>query len=198
MRERFPFGFVFLVGLIAGMLMMNFGKSILLENTGLLGEDTLRQISSVTLGGSALFAFVLRKRMTMVLFLILAATTYLGLVVCAATALWYGVSVGAFLAACVLRFGIKGILLALAGTMPQYLLYGPGLYALLVWGEQTYRMIYGRECCRGRGDTKAPILSGRVLFLCVIILVFLMGCGLESFANPAILSGFLKICLSAQ
>jgi hypothetical protein len=189
MRERFSFGFIFLVGLVAGMLTMNFGKSILLENTGLLDGDTLQSMSSVTLTGSALFAFVVRKRMTGMVILVLAATTYLGLAACAMTALWYGFSAGAFLAAGVLRFGINGILLTLAGTMPQYLLYGPAFYALLVWCEQTYRMIYHQ---------KTPAISKRVLSLLIIFAVVLAGCGLESFVNPVILSGFLKLFLTSQ
>lgn len=196
MRGRFPFGYIFLVGLLAGILIMNFGKNILLDGTGLLEEETLRQMSSTVSDSSVLFVFVLRERMIEFAVLALAATTYLGLAACVAAAGWYGFSVGAFLAAGVLRYGLRGILLALAGTLPQYLLYGPALYGLLLWCEKTFRMIYGKGHYRKRyyqeSDSKIPAFSGRVLSLLILFVLMLAGCALESFVNPAILRGFLK------
>lgn len=192
MRERFPFGYIFLVGLVAGILTMNFGKSILLEDTGLLDENTLRQLSSVNLGGSALFAFVVRKRMLVFVMFAVAATTYLGVAVCFIGAGWYGFSAGVFLAAGVLRYGMKGLLLALAATLPQYLIYIPAIYGLLLWCEKTCRMIYGKNYYQDK-DAKTPALTGRVLSLLVLAAVMLAGCALESFVNPPILRGFLKL-----
>lgn len=196
MRGRFPFGYIFLAGLLAGILMMNFGKSILLDSTGLLEEETLRQMSSAASDSSVLFAFVLRERMIEFVVLALAATTYLGVAACVAAAGWYGFSAGAFLAAGVLRYGLRGILLALAGTLPQYLLYGPALYGLLLWCEKTCNMIYGKGYYRKgyyqESDAKIPTFSRRVLSLAILFAVMLAGCALESFVNPAILRGFLK------
>ena len=192
MRDKYPFGYIFLVGLVAGIITMNFGKSILLEDTGLLDENTLRQLLSVNLGGSALFAFVLRKRMAVFGMFAVAATTYLGTAVCIIGAGWYGFSAGAFLAAGVMRYGMKGIFLALAAMLPQYLLYAPAIYGLLVWCQRTCRMIYGKSYYQDK-DKKTPVLTGRVLSLFVLAVMMLAGCALESFVNPAILRGFLKL-----
>lgn len=186
--------------------MMNFGKNILLDGTGLLEEETLREMSSTASDSSVLFAFVLRERMIEFVVLALAATTYLGMAACVAAAGWYGFSTGAFLAAGVLRYGLRGILLALAGTLPQYLLYAPALYGLLLWCEKTCRMIYGKghygkeyygKEYYGKehyqeGSAKIPAFSRRVLSLLILFAVMLAGCALESFVNPAILRGFLK------
>lgn len=191
MRDRFPFGYIFLAGLAAGIVTMNFGKNILLDNTGLLDENTLRQVSAMTLDSSVLFVFVLRKRMTEFAVLALAATTYLGLAACVCAAGWYGFCAGAFLAAGILRYGVKGILLALAATLPQYLVYGPALYGLLLWCGRTCRMIYGRGAYQG--DDKIPALSGRVLSLLLLAAAAAIGCALESFVNPAIFKAFVKI-----
>ncbi|MDE6168935.1 MAG: stage II sporulation protein M, partial [Acetatifactor sp.] len=116
---------VFCAGLLAGIVIMNLGKSILLENTGLFDEDTLYHMKYMTVDGSALFSYVFRKRIMTVLILAMLATTYLGLAVCVGTAFWYGMSAGGYLTALALRYGLKGILLALAGVFPQYLLYVP-------------------------------------------------------------------------
>lgn len=192
MRERFPFGYIFLVGFAAGILTMNFGKSILLDGTGVLAGETLRQLSTAMPDNSALFAFVLRKRMVGFAVLTATATTYLGLAVCAGLAGWYGFAAGSFVAAGLLRFGFKGVILVLAATMPQYLLYGPAIYALLRWCERTYRMIYKKNYYQ-EGETKAPALSSRVLLLIGIFAVLTAGCALESFVNPSILQGFLEL-----
>lgn len=204
---KLSYGYIFPVGLIAGILMMNLGKNILLENTGLLDENTLRYMSSAATDGSVLFAFVLRKRMLFVGAMALIATTYLGVAACVFTAGWYGLATGAFLAAGVLRYGVRGILLVSAATLPQYLLYGPAIYALLLWCEKTCRMIYGKNRYRGAGAegelrdvsylakylTKRPAVFGRIFSLLVILLVMVAGCALESYVNPAILRAFWRI-----
>lgn len=192
MRNRVSFGMVFLIGLTAGILTMNFGKSILLENTGLLDENMLSQMSSAFPDSNALFAFVLRKRLVFMAVMVIVATTYLGMVACVAVDLWYGFSAGAFLAAAVIRYGFRGIFLVAAGVLPQYLLYGPVLYLLLKWCDKTCRMIY----CKGyrySEDAKTPVLLGRVLPLGFILAGLIMGCFLESYVNPGILNGFLKM-----
>jgi len=192
MRNRVSFGMVFLLGLVAGILTMNFGKSILLENTGLLDETMLRQMSSAFPDSNALFAFVLRKRLVLMIVMVLLATTYLGMVVALGVDLWYGFSTGAFLAAAVLRYGFKGFLLVAAGVLPQYLLYAPAIYALIIWCDKTCRMIYCKEYWYGQ-ETKTPILLGRVLPLVIILITFIAGCFLESFVNPGVLKGFLNV-----
>ena len=197
MRERVfdrksSLGMVFLLAFVAGILTMNFGKSILLENTGLLDENMLVQMQAAFPDSDALFAFVMRKRLTFVVIMAVLATTYLGIGACVAVTLWYGFSAGMFLTAALLRYGFKGILLVAAGVLPQYFLYVPAIYALLVWCDKTCRMIYCKSYYQ-REDTKTPILLGRVLPLIVTLIGMMAGCFLESFVNPGILQGFLKL-----
>ena len=182
---------IFLVAFVTGILTMNFGKSILLENTGLLDENMLTQMTSAYPDSNALFVFVLRKRLSLMVAMVLIATTYLGIAACIAMDLWYGFSAGAFLTAAVLRYGFKGIMLAAAGMLPQYLLYAPALYALLVWCDKTCRLIYCKSYYHSQ-DAKTPILLGRVLPLVIILAGLLVGCFLESFIHPGILKGFIK------
>lgn len=192
MKERVSFGMIFLVGFVAGMIVMNFGKSILLENTGLLDENMLKQMVSAFPEGNALFAFVLRKRISVALVMILLATTYLGVVLCVVYDLWLGFSAGIFLTASVLRYGFKGLFLVAAGILPQYLIYAPVLYILLVWCDRTCRMIYGRNRSFGE-NIKTPDTVGRVLPLVVILAGLIGGCFLESYVNPGILQGAIKM-----
>lgn len=182
---KLPLLTLFTAGVFAGMIIMNLGKSMLLENTGLLDEYTLYHMKYMTVDSSALFYYVLKERLSMLLALAVLATTYLGLVVCGGITLWYGVCAGAFLATAVLRYGMKGILFVLVGIFPQYIIYVPAMIVMLIWCQRIYRKIYLEK-------TEWSIPRS-LLQLSGILLVFIVGCILESFLNPYFLRGLLQI-----
>lgn len=191
-KGKLPLGPIFMTGVLAGILMMSFGKRLLLENTGLLDEYSLYHMKYMTIDNSALFYYVLRIRLESVITLVILATTYLGLVVCAGITFWYGLSVGSFVATVMIRYGLRGILFALAGTLPQYVLYVPAVIALLVWCERLNRRIYFRNSLFNEGEKGVggpKCLAQLIVIICVVV----MGCFLESFINPGILEKILKI-----
>lgn len=180
---RLPLLPIFLTGLVTGIVIMIFGKSILLENTGILDEYTLYHMKYMTVDSGALFYYVLRLRLGSIIILAILATTYLGLLVCAGAVFWYGLCGGAFLSVAVIRYGVKGTLLAVTGIFPQYLLYVPAMIALLFWAQTIYRGIY----------LKSEVSLPKCLIrFALILLAMTAGCFMESFANPALLSGLLK------
>jgi len=191
-RGQLPLWPIFLTGLLAGMVIMNVGKSLLLDSTGLLDEYTLYHMKYMTVESNGLFYYILRMRLKTIITLAILATTYLGLAVCAGASFWYGLSFGAFLMTVLLRYGLKGVLFALAGVFPQYLLYVPAMAALLLWCEGLNRSIYFRNAVE-TGKEGGVILSKRLGKLLIILLLILLGCLLESFVNPGIMSGLLKI-----
>ena len=180
----------FVVGLVAGMFIVNIGKSILLGDTGLFNEHMLYQMKDMSLDGNALFCYVFRKRIGRLLILAVISTTYLGMAACMGAALWYGMSAGAFLTALALRYGLKGILLALVSIFPQYLLYVPAVLAMLPWCRELFRGIYVR------GDFSAGdkgFLLKKAGRLAGILAAVITGCLLEGYINPWLVLGFLKI-----
>ncbi len=182
---KLPLLTIFTAGVFAGMVIMNLGKSILLENTGLLDEYTLYHMKYMTVDSSALFYYVLKERLGLLLMLAVLSTTYLGLVVCSGMTLWYGICAGSFLAAAVLRYGIKGILFVIVGVFPQYIIYVPAMVVMLLWCQRIYKKIYLE---------KTELFIPRSLVqLMGILFVFVIGCVLESFLNPYFLRGFLQI-----
>ena len=180
----------FCVGLIAGILVINMGKSILLGDGGMFDESTLYHLKYMTVDSNALFCYILRKRIIRFLGLAVLSTTYLGLAACMGAAFWYGLSAEAFLATLMLRYGIKGILLAVISMFPQYLVYVPVVLALLLWCQELFRGIYvrGEYSAADRGFLVKK--AGRLLVLMAVLVV---GCMLEAYMNPFILMGFLKI-----
>lgn len=193
LREgKLPVITIFTAGIVAGILFMNLGKSILLESTGLLDEYALYQMKYMTVDSKALFYYVLKERFAGLLLLAIMSTTYLGLVVCAGATFWYGMCAGMFLATSVIRYGIKGLLLVMVGIFPQYLVYVPAMLGLLLWCQRLYQIIYlDKTYIAKRQDVS--FLSRQLLRLAGISALFILGCILESFMNPALMKGLLKI-----
>lgn len=182
---------VFCAGLAVGIFIMNIGKSILLEDTGLFDEYTLYRMKYMTVDSGALFCYVFRKRLLLLLGLAILATTYLGYVVCIGTAAWCGMSSGAFAAALTLRYGIKGLVLAAVSIFPQYLCYIPAVVMLLGWCESLYRAIYSRGL--SVDGTDRGFLLKKLGRLGVIAALVVLGCLAESYINPRLLTGYLKV-----
>lgn len=187
---RIPVLPIFFAGVMAGFFVMNVGRGVLLENTGLFDEYTLYNMKYMTVDNNALFSYVLRERIFSFLALAVLSTTYLGLVVCVGTIVWYGTSVGAFLAALTLRYGLKGIFLAVAAIFPHYLVYVPAMLALLGWCETLYRGIYHRTLNLEEDKT---FLFRKLAYLAAVLLAAGVGCLLEAYVSPFILMGYLKV-----
>lgn len=180
---------LFAAGFLIGIFIMNIGKSILLEKTGLFDEEVLYHMKYMTVDCNALFFYVLRKRLMAVLILAILSTTYLGLAVCVGAALWYGAASGGLLAVMVLRYGVKGILLAAASLFPHYLIYFPVIFTLLGWGESVYRSIYHRHGV----EPEKNLLLKKAGQLAAVIGTTVAGCALEGYVNPAVFMSLLKI-----
>ena len=188
--ENHTFLTAFCVGLIVGILVVNMGKSIMLGDGGMFDESTLYRLKYMTVDSNALFCYVLRKRIFRFLGLAMLSTTYLGLVACMGAAFWYGLSAGAFLTTLAVRYGIKGILLALISMFPQYLVDVPVVLALLLWCEELFRGIYVRGEYNATDRGFMIKKAGKLLILLVVLTI---GCLLEGYMNPYLLMGFLNI-----
>ena len=187
---KFPVLPIFCIGVAVGFFVMNAGKNVLLENTGLFDEYTLYNMKYMSVDNNALFSYIFRERILAFLALAVLSTTYLGLVVCIGAVAWYGMSVGAFLSALVIRYGIKGIFLAIAAVFPHYLIYIPAFFALLGWCESLYRGIYHRTI---NPDESKTYFLKKLGVLTVILLSVAVGCLLEAYVNPYVLLGYLRV-----
>lgn len=182
---------VFCAGILAGILVLNIGKSTFADSTGLFDEYILSGMKYMTVDGSALFYYVLRKRMLLLLIMAVLATTYLGYAVCVGAAAWCGMATGTYLSVLILRYGLKGIVLAAVGVFPQYLIYIPAVVLMLGWCESVYRAIYARGS--GADVTDKVFWMKKLGRLGLIGAIAALGCLLEGYVNPRLLIGYLKI-----
>ena len=181
---------VFGIGVLVGIFVMSVWKDVLLENTGLFDEYTLYNMKYMSVDSNSLFSYLLRERILGLVILAVLTTTYLGWVACIGTVAWYGMSVGAFFSALMLRYGIKGVFLAFIAIFPHYLIYAPAMLAMLKWGESLYRGIYHRMI--PSEDSKTYFIK-KLGSLAVILLAMAAGCLLEAYVNPYLLLGYLKV-----
>lgn len=186
-------------GFVAGLILMNMGKKALLENTGLLSEYTLYEMKYSEIDSNAFFLYVVQKRAGAALILAVLSTTWLGLAATWTCAAWLGISFGMLVMASVLRYGLKGILLILVGVFPQILVYFPVALLLLQWSyEFCTAMYFPSRASRGAFGSGEPLeknqmIRRKVVQFLFLLIVVIIGCILESYVNPKLVSNLLKI-----
>ena len=173
-----------------GLLAAGMGREVLCTETGLLGKEELYRMKYMTVEPDTLFWYILEERMKNTIILAVLATTYLGIVAAGITAAGFGVNVGIFLAAALIQYGVKGILLFLAGTLPQYVVYVPALYFLVLWCERVCRGIYFDKKIISGNQRELLV---KLLQILGIITLIIIGSALESYINTLLLKKLLKI-----
>lgn len=177
-----------------GMLLMNMGNEMLLGDEGIFNAASMNRLKYIEINHGKFFQYVLRKRLGECVLLLLMSTTALGMVTVYAAVFWQGLLTGMLMTAAAIRYGLKGILLILGGMFPQQCLLLPAGFMLLGWCMENYFLIhiYGKGMSPFFRNKRQQFLHQGV-FLMWIILVMLIGCILESYVNPILISDLVKI-----
>lgn len=166
---------LYFTSLVAALLIMLIWKRQLLIQTSLFDEASLQMLQNRTIDGKELFFFVLRERAAVITALFVLGTTTLGPIFVYMNVIWYGAGSGLLLAIVLLRYGLKGILLLVAGMFPQYLIYVPAMILTLQLTRER-RTVNGKFCMQ----------------LLIILFVMIIGCMLECYVNPEVIAKVLK------
>lgn len=186
--------YLFLGGFLAGILIINIWRTPFLQDMELLNAASLSRLRYLEVDGGAFFLYVLRERLGTVFALCLLSTTYIGTYTISVFALWMGTMAGVFLSVASIRYGIKGIALVMAGILPQYLLLVPAYIMLMSWCYELSAALYHPEKALNiRYGTKRQYFMRKAVQLLVIVGAVIIGSTIESYVNPTLLSGFLKI-----
>lgn len=186
--------YLFLGGFLFGIFVLNIWRDSFFREMELLNVASLSRLRYMQVDGSTFFMYVLRERLGTVALLCLLATTYIGTVALSVYTLYMGTLAGIVLSVASIRYGIKGILLILVSVLPQYLLLVPAYIMLIGWCWRLCNALYHPERhCEGGYGTPKQILFRKVVQLLVIVGIIFVGSIVESYINPILLSGFLKI-----
>lgn len=173
---------------------MNMSNDLLLGDTGIFNAASMNRLKYIEVNQVKFFQYVLRKRLGECALLLLLSTTALGMATVYGVVFWQGMLTGMMMTAAAIRFGLKGILLILGGMFPHQCLLLPAGIMLLGWCLENYFFIhtYGKGVSPYFRSKRQQFLHQGVLLMW-IVLVTLIGCILESYVNPILISDLIKI-----
>lgn len=177
--------YLFMGSFLVGILIMNFLSEQMLTESGIFNQTTINRLKYLEIDGKQFFPYVLKSRIKEYLLLILLSTTGIGLIGIYLDIVWTGLLTGMFLTATAIKFGMKGMLLIVAGILPHQLLLFPAGFMLLGWCYE--------NCCQKCFPNKKEYYIRQGIILVWIFAVLLIGCILESYVNPLLLYEMIKI-----
>lgn len=186
--------YLFMGSFFLGVVIMNLGTETFLSETGIFSTASMNRLKYIEINNMSFLKYVLKHRMGEGAVLILLSSTAIGLISVYACVVWQGMLAGMTITAATIRFGIKGLLLILGSVFPHQLLLIPAQIMLLGWCYE--------NCCRGHlsGNYISPYYRSKKqqflhqgIILLWIWIVILIGCFLESYVNPILVSDLVKI-----
>lgn len=179
-----------MISFIGGIIFTNiFGKSYVL-GVGLLGEYFLLNFKYTQLNYNALFTYVLKERIKLILLIGILGITNIGIPVICSLFIWIGFSSGVLLSVAIMKFGLKGIAICIGGIFPQFLIYIP---LILIYSDKIIDKKFTQ-----RTTFKKQNLIQYSIFIAIGIVIMSIGVLLESYINPFILKKIINfIGLSA-
>ncbi|MBD5501423.1 MAG: stage II sporulation protein M [Lachnospiraceae bacterium] len=186
--------YLFLFGFLAGVLLMNLGSTGSLKEEGIFSTTVINRIQHLEVNSGNFLKYEFPQRIKLFLILILFSTTYFGIWAAYLCITWHGILAGMIITAAIIRFGLKGILLIMAGIFPQHLLFIPAIMMMLCWCYQTCSFLYFQEkSIWPFYQNKKRQIIHQIGMLFWIICIVVIGCILECYVNPILLSDIAQI-----
>ena len=179
-----------LLTFLAGILIANVIEEEQLNSFGIWNTYFIEKFKYAQIRPGDLFYYVLMERLPIMLLLLLLTVTSWGTIAGTVFLSWQSFAAGFLMAASVVSYGMKGILLMGVGFFPQYLIYVP-LYITYVY----LAAFFGGRTKEGWGKGTGHMREW-ILFLAMLILflsIYVTGIFLESYVNPYLLKKILKI-----
>lgn len=171
---RRAFLFCFMAGFMAGILYANVLAGEYLLNMGILDSYFLESYEKSEMDMRGYLCYLLYLRVPPVVVLGMTAATKFRKAAALGFVLWTGFSGGLILTAAVMKMGVRGIALCLAGILPQAFFY-VAAYLMFLWFLYFYPQVKWN-------------LSKTVCF----VLFLIVGILLEGYVNPAVMRIFLQ------
>lgn len=186
--------YLFMLGLLIGILFVNIRYDVWIKDDGLLNAEMIKQLKSSEPDGNYLFGYIVKHRVSAILTVGMLASTVIGLPIVCAYVCYLGASAGCLLTVAVIRYGIRGLLLMAASIFPQALVLIPVYFLLFNWSMDCNRRLYGSiDVLQGRYYIGKQFILKKAAALLGILLLAVAGCFIESYVNIKIIHIILKI-----
>ena len=184
---------VFFLGIIVGIIFIFLCRNRLQTDIYLLNEEWILQMQSGQVESKSLFVYILLKRLKEMGLMVLLATTFVGIVCMYGYIGVLGAGTGVLLAISCLRYGVKGLMLVLAASFPQALLYLPVfLYIFHLCYLLCVKLYFPHKDYWKSNNSMKVFLFKNFIYICIAVAVVIIGILLESYVNPKIFFAFIK------
>lgn len=189
--------FLFLVGgLFFGIFYAIFLAGDYLQNVGFVSDYFQVRYLQEEMDTDAFLPYLVKGRGFSFFLLWIMGSSFLGSILIYAVLCWIGFSVGIYLAAATMKFGIAGVGFSLAAVFPQVIFYIPS-YGLVLWQAYAINRKRAGMAVFNRNDYFANRGNRELVFrYCVVlvagILLLFLGILTESYINPVILKKLLE------
>lgn len=186
--------YLFLIGLFAGILIVNLGHETWIQNGDLLGADMINRLKNSRPQGESLIGYVVRHRLFAVCMLGLVSTTLIGMPILCLYIGYMGLTAGCLLSVAVIRYGLRGLIFMAAALFPQIILLAPAYVALFCWAAELHHTLYvSGTRLEGYERFSSRFYIRKSVQMIGITVVVIIGCLLECYVNPNVLHFVLKI-----
>lgn len=184
---------LFFLGIILGIVFVILNRSKLQTNIYLLNEEWILYMQTNQINEKSMFAYVLLKRLKELGMMVLLSTTIAGVVCLYGLVSLYGAGLGVLLAVSSFRYGVKGLMLVLAASFPQILVYLPVfLYIFHLCYLLCIKLYFPHKDYWKTGSSMKVFFVKNIIYVSVSLAVVIIGILLESYVNPKIFFSFLK------
>ena len=165
---------LFMPGFLLGVICVNLLAKKYTAEPGIFSEYFLNQFQTVKIVAREYLWYLLRLRLLPFLALLALSMTRMRRVAAALFLIWTGISAGILISTSVLRMGIRGSFLCMAGIFPQFIFYIPA-YLILLWYCWSY--------------PQSRWTRQKTLF---VLMALALGILMEIYVNPSIVRAFLS------
>lgn len=184
---------VFFMGIILGYIYVLINRHKLQTDIYLLNEEWVLYLQTTRISEKSIFIYVLMKRLKEVGVAVLISTTVAGLICLYGFAIMYGAGLGVLLAVSGFRYGLKGLMMILAASFPQVLVYVPVyLYIFHLCYLLCVRLYFPHKDYWKTSGSPKFFLFKNIISIGIALGVVIIGVLLESYVNPKIFFSFIK------
>lgn len=165
----------FMFGFLLGIIYSNIIAREYIIATGIFEDHFLQNFSANDLNTNIFIWYIIKIRFIPFLFLIVVSNTRYRRILTAIFLIWTGFSCGLILTAAILKLGIKGIGICVAGTLPHFVSYIIAYVMMFV-----YAFTY-------------PAIKWNSTKTVSFILFILLGIITEVYINPVLMDIIIKM-----
>ena len=171
----------FIIGIVLGTLMANFGKGIYLGSYFLFDDTYLASLKDANINCFVVTQMALFKYLKSFGLLLLMLTTMLGVPYMLLFTTYKGLSIGFVAATAMMKYGVSGIWFFLGYYFPHYMIIIPVLLFVFFKGYDINYNLYAR------GEHRRMSLSTYIPIIGLIILLIFVASLMEGYINTSLI-----------